>query len=230
MEITEEMLYKCAPEAEKLWLNSLPPDNQIPEHKFSRNFERKMRKLIREQKQSTMSKKIRSAVKRIAIVVLIIVIPSFSGLMTVKAYRAKFIEVITEVFYDLTHFNFFSSWSGDTELGEIELNYLPDGMVEIYRETLAELQSQEICFENAEGRCVQVSQQLVSDSIGYDVILDTEDAAVTTITLGDYEASLIVKEDISTLMWEYDHCIILLTGDFPPEEIIKIANGMTISK
>ena len=34
MKITEEMLYKCAPKAEKLWLSSLPPDNQIPEHPF----------------------------------------------------------------------------------------------------------------------------------------------------------------------------------------------------
>lgn len=32
MEITEEMLYKYAPAAEKLWLGSLPPDDQIPEH------------------------------------------------------------------------------------------------------------------------------------------------------------------------------------------------------
>lgn len=46
MKITEEMLYKCAPKAEKLWLSSLPPDNQIPEHKFSRRFERKMRRFI----------------------------------------------------------------------------------------------------------------------------------------------------------------------------------------
>lgn len=42
MEITEEMLYKYAPTAEKLWLGSLPPDDQIPEHQFSQRFERKM--------------------------------------------------------------------------------------------------------------------------------------------------------------------------------------------
>lgn len=52
MEITEEMLYKYAPKAEKLWLDSLPPDAQIPEHQFSRRFERKMKKLIRDQRRS----------------------------------------------------------------------------------------------------------------------------------------------------------------------------------
>ena len=57
MKITEEMLYKCAPKAEKLWLSSLPPDNQIPEHKFSRRFERKMRRFIREQRRSLPMRK-----------------------------------------------------------------------------------------------------------------------------------------------------------------------------
>lgn len=52
MEITEEMLYKCAPKAEELWLSSLPPDDQIPEHNFSQRFERKMKKLIRKQRRS----------------------------------------------------------------------------------------------------------------------------------------------------------------------------------
>ena len=52
MEITEEMLYKYAPAAEKLWLGSLPPDDQIPEHQFSQRFERKMKKLIRYQRHS----------------------------------------------------------------------------------------------------------------------------------------------------------------------------------
>lgn len=45
MKITEEMLYKCAPKAEKLWLNTLLSDDQIPDHKFSRRFEHKIKKI-----------------------------------------------------------------------------------------------------------------------------------------------------------------------------------------
>ena len=230
MEITEEMLYKCAPRAEKLWISTLPFDDQIPEHKFSRRFERKMKKLIRKQRRSPMTKQLMSAAKKIAVVVLVVATISFSGLMTVEAYRAKFIEVITEVFYDLTHFSFFSSWQGDTELGEIKFSYLPEGMDEVCRETLSEPQGQTIFFEDLEGRQLKFSQQLVTDSTGFDIILDTEDGTTTTIPFGDYGASLIVKEDVSILMWEDDPYIMLLTGDFPSEEIIKIANGITISK
>ena len=142
MKITEEMLYKCAPKAEKLWLSSLPPDNQIPEHKFSRRFERKMRRLIREQRRSLPMRKALQIARQTAAAILIAATLSFSCLMTVEAYRAKFIEVITEVFYDLTHFSFFSSWHDDTELAEIEFSYLPEGINEVRRETLSEPQSQ----------------------------------------------------------------------------------------
>ncbi|OKZ97094.1 MAG: hypothetical protein BHV90_20735 [Clostridiales bacterium 42_27] len=216
MKITEEMLYKCAPKAEKLWLSSLPPDNQIPEHKFSRRFERKMRRLIREQRRSLPMRKALQIARQTAAAILIAATLSFSCLMTVEAYRAKFIEVITEVLYDLTHFSFFSSWQDDTELAESE--------------TLSEPQSQTIYFENSEGRQLKFSQQLVTDSTGLDIILDTEDSTTTTVPFGDYNASLIIKEDSSILMWEDDPYLMLLTGDFPSEEIIKIANGITISK
>lgn len=230
MKITEEMLYKCAPKAEKLWLSSLPPDNQIPEHKFSRRFERKMRRFIWEQRRSLPMRKALQIARQTAAAILIAATLSFSCLMTVEAYRAKFIEVITEVLYDLTHFSFFSSWQDDTELAEIEFSYLPEGINEVRRETLSEPQSQTIYFENSEGRQLKFSQQLVTDSTGLDIILDTEDSTTTTVPFGDYNASLIIKEDSSILMWEDGPYLMLLTGDFPSEEIIKIANGITISK
>lgn len=151
MEITEEMLYKYAPKAEKLWLNSLPPDDQIPEHQFSRRFERKMKKLIRDQRRSPSMRQFMRIARQTAAVILIVVSLSFSCLMTVEAYRAKFIEVVTEVFYDLTHFTFLSSWSGDVGLGKIEFGYLPDGMAEVQRETFEETQGQTIYFEDDQG-------------------------------------------------------------------------------
>ncbi len=146
MEITEEMLYKYAPKAEKLWLDSLPPDDQIPEHQFSRRFERKMKKLIRDQRRSPSMRQFMRIARQTAAAILIVVSLSFSCLMTVEAYRAKFIEIVTEVFYDLTHFTFFSSWSEDMGLGGIEFSYLPDGMAEVQRETFDKMQGQTILF------------------------------------------------------------------------------------
>ena len=188
MEITEEMLYKYAPAAEKLWLGSLPPDDQIPEHQFSQRFERKMKKLIRYQRHSPSMRQFMRIARQTAVVILVVVSLSFSCLMTVEAYRAKFIEVVTEVFYDLTHFTFFSSWSGDIGLGEIKFGYLPDGMVEVQRETFEKTQGQTIYFEDDHGYQIKISQTLLTDDTNSDLILDSEDADATTIAFGDGDA------------------------------------------
>lgn len=224
------MLYKHAVEAEKIWLSTLPPNDKIPEHKFSRRFERKMKKLIQNQRRSpSMRQFIRIAKQSIA-VILVAISLGFSCLMSAEAYRTKFIEIVTEVFYDLTHFTFFSSWSGYTELGKIEFSYLPDGMDEVGRENFNKTQRQIIYFEDEQGYQISVSQLLPTDDTDLDLILDTEDADVTTIDFRDGDAVLIEKEGTSTLMWEDAPHIMLLSGDFPPEEIIKIANGITISE
>ena len=167
--------------------------------------------------------------RQAAAVILIVVSLSFSCLMTVEAYRAKFIEIVTEVFYDLTHFTFFSSWSGNMGLREIEFSYLPDGMVEVQREPFEETQGETIYFEDEQGCQISISQILPTDDTNSDLILDTENADVTTIVFGDGDAVLIEKEGTSTLMWEDTPYLMLLTGDFPSEEIIKVANGIIVS-
>ena len=66
--------------------------------------------------------------------------------------------------------------------------------------------------------------------VALDIILDTEDGTTTTVSIGDNSASLIVKDDVSILMWENSSYLMLLSGDFTSDEIIKIASGITVSK
>ena len=96
MKITDDMLYSSAPNAERLWLDTLPTREELPEHQFSKGFERKMNKLVRLQRRSPGLNQFLSASKRIAVIALAILTVSFSCLMCVEAYREKFIEVITE--------------------------------------------------------------------------------------------------------------------------------------
>ena len=220
MKLSEQMLYEHARKAEELWLNSLPSDDKIPEHRFSNKFERKMRKL----------NQFLSASKRIAVIALAILTVSFSCLMCVEAYREKFIEVITEIFEELTQFSFSSSRTEKTELGEITLEYLPDGMLEVYRECNSKTHNQSIYFEDIEGRRIGIDQDIMVDGKQSTMILDTEDADVSTIDFNGYEATLIVKGEHTILMWEDDVSVILVSGDFPPDEIIRVASGIHVSE
>ena len=230
MKLSEEMLYEHARKAEELWLNSHPSDDKIPEHRFSNKFDRKMRKLIRSQRRSPGLNQFLSALKRIAVIAFAILTVSFSCLMCVEAYREKFIEVITEIFEELTQFSFSSSRTEKTELGEITLEYLTDGMLEVYRECNSKTHNQSIYFEDIEGRRIVIDQDIMVDGKQSTMILDTEDADVSTIDFNGYEATLIVKGEHTILMWEDDVSVILVSGDFPPDEIIRVASGIHVSE
>lgn len=230
MKITDDMLYRTAPKAEKLWLDLLPSEDELPEHQFSKGFERKMKKLIRAQRRSPGLNRFISASKRVAVIALAILTMSFSCLMCVEAYREKFLKIITEVFEDLTQFSFSSSWNADPELGEIEFDYLPDGVSEIDREYNPETHSQSIYFEDLEGRRFGISQDMMTINKQSTMIFDTEGAEVTKIDFNGYDATLAVKDEYTYLLLADDFSVILLEGNFPPEEIIKIANGVNILK
>lgn len=230
MKITDDMLYSSAPNAERLWLDTLPTREELPEHQFSKGFERKMNKLVRLQRRSPGLNQFLSASKRIAVIAFAILTVSFSCLMCVEAYREKFIEVITEIFEELTQFSFSSSRTEKTELGEITLEYLPDGMLEVYRECNSKTHNQSIYFEDIEGRRIGIDQDIMVDGKQSTMILDTEDADVSMIDFNGYEATLIVKGEHTILMWEDDVSVILVSGDFPPDEIIRVASGIHVSE
>lgn len=228
MKITEDMLYKSAPKAEELWLNSLPTDDEIPNHKFSRRFNRKMKKLIREQRRSPIVRQTIYFLKNTVAVILIVATLSFCCLMTVDAYRAKFIEIVTEIFHDFTHFSFFSSRNDDTEFCEIKFNYLPDNMREVSREDIDDSKCRIIRFESADGQQLKVRQQLVTNVTNADVILDTENTDIMTIDIGDSHATLVVKDGNASLFWEDDTYLLIITGDLTQDEILKIAINLSI--
>lgn len=75
MQITDDMLYQHAPEVRDLWLSTLPSDADIPEHKFSRRFERKMKRLIREQRRSPQVNRVIRGLRRVAAIILVISLP-----------------------------------------------------------------------------------------------------------------------------------------------------------
>ena len=114
------------------------------------------------------------------------------------------------------------------QLDEIEFDYLPDGMSEIGREYSPQTHYQAIWFEDATGRRFEISQDIMTSNKQSTMLLDTEDAETTKIDFHGYDAALITKGEQTMLLCVDDDSCVLLSSDFPPEEIIKIANGVNI--
>ena len=121
MKITDEMLYASASKARDLWLSSAFP-NDIPEHQFSHRFNRIMKRLMKEQRRPPRLNHVIHMMRRTAAILLVVTAVSFSCLMTVDAYRERFIEIVTHVFHELTDYRFSAEIPGlqsETELGVI---------------------------------------------------------------------------------------------------------------
>ena len=150
MKISEEQLYKYMPIVEAHKMAEYPSDDELPKHKFSKRFERKMKRLIKDQKWSPRKRKILFMAKRVAVFLLISSTLTFSCLMSVEAFRMKVIEIVTEVFEDLTHFSFLSPAESLDEMGDLTFTYLPEEMEQVGLEKDDNALVQRVYFEDTE--------------------------------------------------------------------------------
>ena len=227
MKISDDMLYKYAAEARDAWLDTLPHKNEVPMHKFSRHFEKKMHKLIIEQRRSPSFNRFMRSTKRAAAVAIVILGITFSGFMTVEAYREKFIEMVTQVFQELTSFHFSSA----TETGEVFIpatfSYLPEGMKEITQEqNNLELYTR---FETADGQILKITQTYIDENMQASTIIDTEDADVTHFTVQGEDAISTTKKGNTTIVFTKGQYIFNLNSNLPIEQIKQVAEEIKIN-
>ena len=224
MKITDEMLFEHAAEARNIWLSTLPSQKEIPAISYSKSFERKMRKLIKEQRRSPSMNKILRYIKQTIAAVLAVAILTFGGLMTVEAYRAKVIEFVVRIFNELTEYHFSSNIS-DTDniiLPEISFGYIPEGMQETENEMIPTGQ-RHIIYENNAGLFFELTQEPFGENNKYDWILDTENSGYTVGSVHGFNAVFNTKESDSSIVWIDGNVVYDLYGNISMDELKIVA-------
>ena len=229
MKITDEMLFEHAAEARDIWLSTLPADEDIPEIQTSKAFEKKMQKLIKEQRRTPKTNKILRYMKQTVAAVLVVVVISFGGLMTVEAYREKVIEIVVHVFHELTDYRFYSEKSGVDEivLPEISFEYVPDGMREV-EDRITGNNRRYILYERKNGDFFELTQRPITADGSHGKILDTEDSAYETTNINGNEAFSNVKNGNASIFWSYNNVIYDLYGNLDLTELKEIAEKIKI--
>ena len=229
MKITDEMLFEHAAEARDIWLSTLPADEDIPEIQTSKAFEKKMQKLIKEQRRTPKTNKILRYMKQTVAAVLAVVVISFGGLMTVEAYREKVIEIVVHVFHELTDYRFYSEKSGVDEivLPEISFEYVPDGMREV-EDRITGNNRRYILYERKNGDFFELTQRPITADGSHGKILDTEDSAYETTNINGNEAFSNVKNGNAIIFWSYNNVIYDLYGNLDLTELKEIAEKIKI--
>lgn len=212
-DITDDMLQESIPIATKIILDDLPSDDEL-NHVFSKGFERKMKKLIKQQKRSSFTNKIIFYSKRTAIIFLIVLASLFTVTMSSEALRSRFFELVIKVYEDLTSFVFSTDAGVENEnLKIVEPKYIPNGFKEIDR-----VDDFIITYRNNKNIQIKYTfYEIGSDSI----ILDTENAKVENISINGNKAIYIEKETSIQLFWNDKKSIYLLSTDCYKEDLLK---------
>ena len=173
----DRLLSQAAPMARDLWLSSLPGDGELPQARPSPAFQRRMDRLIRRMGRSPRRVRALAQVRRAAAVALVFLAVGFSGLMvTSQAFRAQVLEVLVQVYEEITNFRFSAEGETDRTAGDFVLTYLPQGMEETVRQS-SRIRHY-ICFEDNAGNMLEVTHIVVGANASSILGVDTEDAEV----------------------------------------------------
>ena len=118
-----------------------------------------MDRLIRRMGRSPRRVRALAQVRRAAAVALVFLAVGFSGLMvTSQAFRAQVLEVLVQVYEEITNFRFSAEGETDRTAGDFVLTYLPQGMEETVRQS-SRIRHY-ICFEDNAGNMLEVTHRL----------------------------------------------------------------------
>lgn len=228
MIISDEMLRENAEKAAKLYLERINSEfEQETEHVFSGHFERKMRKIIKDQKRSPGQRRFISIVQKAAVILLVLLAGTFATTMSVKAYREEFISFIKRVTHRATSIEY---RIGDVEYCEVDLSktvfgYLPEG----YEITEQKIWGEEAFYtlKSLDGGTLYVEISVVTDSAVGAISIDTENAKVKSTVIKGEEAILSQKTEKTILVCSDRNVMCVLGGeDISEDDIIKIGENI----
>lgn len=192
-------------------------------HVFSENFERKINKLIRQQNKPYYHF-INTVAKRVACILVIIVVASFTTIMSVEALRNAFKNFFINMF----------SKNSDIVAVEDDTESYPDKIEDIYTITY-DLSDFNIDYEEyddlstamvytKDSYAVFYKQYVVSE---YDVNRNTEDAEISHVNIGDVEAIYFKdNNEYYNIIWNNGEYVFDINTNLGENVLIDIANSV----
>lgn len=220
MENSKELFIKAFLEAERIDNSKLKSEDEI-EWDFSEKFEESMNKLIKKNNHIKLST--RKHIRKGLLAAIVAIIVTFTGLMSVSATRAPFIEFVKKIFPQFNEITLSEESTPPVDKIEIEytLTNLPDGF------EIKEYQNDELgiftVWRNQNGNEIVFSQEILDPNLS----IDTEHN-YKEITMNGYDAYLNQYELNTSLKWtDGNYLFILNVPNSLNEEIITLAENIS---
>ena len=190
----DNVFIQALSEIKELEFSKIPPENEI-DHKFSEKYIKERNKIIK-QLGHPYRKLINTTVKKVAIIILSLVI-IFSSLMTVDAFREKLLDFIYRTFSTHTVID-----STKNNIDKIEKHYnipfIPDNYTETFSKVSANVFTKK--YENNAHQYILFIQALSSNPIFF----DSENGDLKEESINNILCLTCENEKKYHCCWEFD--------------------------
>lgn len=247
MKITDEMLSAAAPKARELLLDSLPPEEALPEVQVSARFQTRMERLHRRWKLTRAAKTAARYLGRTAAVLLLLLGTASAGILTAAAVQGKALDLVRHI-YDTYIVVESPSYPGRqlkySALYPVELGYLPEDMDIAFSSLIQNntrysvaLRPESVIRDGSykgpqiyRGALCELRQQLILPDESFYLAYTTEGTEAETFTFQDYTAEIHTKGDMTTMRWFDENIYYELYGNIGVSELKKIAENLIFYK
>lgn len=203
--------------------DSLPSSEELEHITFTENFEKKMQKLIKAQKKSYYYM-INTVGKRVAIILLTLLISLTATTFGVKAIRESVIEFITETFEKFTRVTVENEDPSATHDVFIKAapQYIPEDY--IVESEVDVFGLYKITYNNQNNH-ITYSQEFGKLNT---IQINTENVEYDNITINSYEG-VFYNNGENTIVFADENYMYTVCGHISKDELIKIAESIKIN-
>ncbi len=227
MNITEEMLYAKAEEATKLYLDSIDSEySDIPNHRFSYRFRRRIKKIINDQNRSPRVRKLIKYTRAAAIVLFVVLAGLLIATLSVDAAREQFIKIFRKITGRSTDYYYeIDNKYKDVDLTATEFEYLPKGFEKIF----LDVSETEYIVQYSDSNGHEFSAEIIwdKDMLGT-FSIDTENSMISYHDINGENAMLSEKDGECILIWTNKNVITTISGNIASNDILNIARNIEI--
>lgn len=232
MKLTDEMLRQHAEQARDIWLDTLPGDDEIPEHHFSDEFMASF-KSMKAQERIPRRKKGAGSLRRVAAVFLTVLIGSGMWLGTNAESRAALIRWFREFREDYVVYTYEGEMP-ERDIGSYACTWLPDGM-EVVDMDVSDTSGYVVYTSENDGFAVLSYNYMHSGTAAYLFPSEEKELIHSELELNGMHADIYEEsgeKNSCFIIWfdETNQISFDINGNLSREEIIRMAESVQKNK
>lgn len=188
--------------------------------KEKRRFHHQLNIFFKKDNVLTLVHKVARPMKKAAVFFLVAGIALSIPMFTVEAFRINVFNFFYDVHDTFTEIKGENNDSYSVSGPIYRPTYIPEGF------SIAKEDELGADYENADGKRISYLQL----PAGGNLLVDSENAeTVDSINVNGQEGILIIKKGLLTLTWQDKDYIFSISGEFPIEEMMKIAQSVKVA-